>query len=129
MASLPLRPRSVKFILYPFTKLKCEQNTCPLCSDSRFVKVSQEEIKVTCNTNNVGYRWCCVTCEETNTNKLKNSQKTVFFSSTRWQPISMSRSNSEWKLQTNSKMLSRGKPMKNYLTVSLNLTTHPQPEW
>ena len=54
----------------PFKKSKCEQNACPLCSDSRFVKVSQEEIKVTCNTNNVGYRWCCVTCEETNTIKV-----------------------------------------------------------
>ena len=34
------------------------------------MKVPQAEIKVMCNTNNVGYRWCCVTCEERNTIKV-----------------------------------------------------------
>ena len=48
----------------PFKKSECEQKTCPLCTESEFVQVSSSEIKVPCNTNNVGYRWSCVTCEE-----------------------------------------------------------------
>ena len=54
----------------PFKKSECEQKSCPLCSESEHVKVPQAEIKVMCNTNNVGYRWCCVTCEERNTIKV-----------------------------------------------------------
>ena len=54
----------------PFKKSECEQKACPLCSESEHVKVPQAEIKVMCNTNNVGYRWCCVTCEERNTIKV-----------------------------------------------------------
>ena len=48
----------------PFKKSRCEQKTCPLCSKSEFVDVSPEDVKVTCNTNNVGYRWSCMTCKE-----------------------------------------------------------------
>ena len=48
----------------PFKKSKCTQKACPLCNASEFVKVDTEEIKIQCNTNNVGYRWSCVTCKE-----------------------------------------------------------------
>ena len=48
----------------PFEKSKCHQKMCPLCFKSEFVEVNTEEVKVSCNTNNVGYRWICVNCEE-----------------------------------------------------------------
>ena len=48
----------------PFKKSKCEQRTCPLCSKSENVDISSAEVKVSCNTNNVGYRWTCSTCKE-----------------------------------------------------------------
>ena len=38
----------------PFKKSKCHQKTCPLCFQSTFVDASSEEVKVSCNTNNVG---------------------------------------------------------------------------
>ena len=50
--------------------LKCEQKTCPLCSKSEFVDISSEEVKIACNTNNVGYRWRCMTCKEKDTVKV-----------------------------------------------------------
>ena len=51
-------------------KLKCEQKTCPLCSKSEFVDISSEEVKIACNTNNIGYRWRCMTCNEKDTVKV-----------------------------------------------------------
>ena len=54
----------------PFKKSKCHQKMCPLCFQSTFVDASSEEVKVSCNTNNVGYRWVCVTCQENNTVKV-----------------------------------------------------------
>ena len=54
----------------PFKKSKCEEKTFPLCFESQFVNVSSSEIKVTCNTNNVGYRWGCETCKDRNTIKV-----------------------------------------------------------
>ena len=54
----------------PFKKSKCQQKTCPLCFESEFVEVSTDEVRVPCNTNNVGYRWICVTCEENDTVKV-----------------------------------------------------------
>ena len=48
----------------PFQKPKCIQRTCPLCSKSDYIEVSSEEVKIPCNTNNVGYRWRCITCKE-----------------------------------------------------------------
>ena len=38
----------------PFKKSKCQQKTCPLCFESEFVEVSTDEVRVPCNTNNVG---------------------------------------------------------------------------
>ena len=54
----------------PFKKSKCVQKTCPLCTTSEFVETSKEEIKIPCNTNNIGYRWLCLTCKERNINKV-----------------------------------------------------------
>ena len=54
----------------PFKKEKCQQKTCPLCTRSQFVDVSEGEVKVECNTNNVGYRWICITCQENNSVKV-----------------------------------------------------------
>ena len=47
----------------PFKKSKCVQKTCPICVSSEFVEASQGEVKIPCNTNNVGYRWLCLTCK------------------------------------------------------------------
>ena len=50
----------------PFKKSKCTQKTCPLCTKSEFVQPSTDEVKIPCNTNNIGYRWLCITCKERN---------------------------------------------------------------
>ena len=42
----------------------CTQKTCPLCNACDFVDVDTEEIKIQCNTNNVGCRCRCLTCKE-----------------------------------------------------------------
>ena len=39
------------------------QKTCPICVSSEFVEASEGEIKIPCNTNNIGYRWICLTCK------------------------------------------------------------------
>jgi hypothetical protein len=54
----------------PFKKSKCAQKTCPLCTEGESVGTSSEEIKIACNTHNVGYRWLCVTCKERNIMKV-----------------------------------------------------------
>ena len=48
----------------PFPKSQCIQKTCPLCTESEYVEVDTGKIKIECNTNNVGYRWRCMTCKE-----------------------------------------------------------------
>ena len=47
----------------PFKSSKCEQVTCPICSDSEYIQGNSFN-SIPCNTNNVGYRWLCVNCEE-----------------------------------------------------------------
>ena len=42
----------------PFPTQACEMRKCILC------KANTKEIKFACNTNNVGYRLVCETCEE-----------------------------------------------------------------
>ena len=54
----------------PFPKTKCIQKSCPLCTESKFVEVNTEEIKISCNTNNIGYKWLCLTCKERNIVKV-----------------------------------------------------------
>ena len=43
---------------------KCNEKSCPLCNKSQFVEPSTDENQISCITNNVGYRWVCLTCEE-----------------------------------------------------------------
>jgi hypothetical protein len=54
----------------PFQKSKCVQKTCPLCTSSKYIETSEEEIKIPCNSNNIGYRWTCLTCKEKNILKV-----------------------------------------------------------
>ena len=55
----------------PFEKTKCVQKTCPLCTKEKdFIQTDSDKITISCNTNNVGYRWVCVTCEERNILKV-----------------------------------------------------------
>ena len=54
----------------PFKKSKCTQKICSLCNASEILDVDTEEIKVQCNTNNVGYRWRCLTCKEKDITKV-----------------------------------------------------------
>ena len=54
----------------PFKKSKCTQKNCPLCSTSESIEINPGEVKIECNTNNVGYRWVCVTCQERNIQKV-----------------------------------------------------------
>ena len=39
------------------------QKTCPICVSSEFVEASEGEIKIPCNTNNIGYKRICLTCK------------------------------------------------------------------
>ena len=48
----------------PFPKPKCTEKICPLCKNSEYVEVNQDKKQPPCNSHNVGYRWCCVTCEK-----------------------------------------------------------------
>ena len=41
----------------PFPKLKCDQKKCLVCGSEK-----SENLKITCNSNNVGYRLECDTC-------------------------------------------------------------------
>ena len=49
---------------------KCVQKTCPLCTSSQFVEGNFEDNQLPCNTNNVGYRWRCLKCQENNLVKV-----------------------------------------------------------
>ena len=50
----------------PFKKQKCEGKDCVLCGH----KSEDEEIKIHCNTNNVGYRWTCENCRKKNLKRV-----------------------------------------------------------
>ena len=54
----------------PFQNKKCFQKTCPLCTGSKYVEVTQGENKFHCSSNNVGYRWQCLKCAENNKVKV-----------------------------------------------------------
>ena len=34
------------------------------------MKINTEEVKIPCDTNNIGYRWLCLTCKERNIVKI-----------------------------------------------------------
>ena len=65
-----LKIKNVLCAKNPFRKSKCQLKTCPLCADSKFVEGSSDEVKIACNTNNVGYKWQCLTCREDDTVKV-----------------------------------------------------------
>ena len=57
----------------PFQKRKCTQKWCPICQKSEIMKNMKnnfEERNIPCNTNNIGYRWICETCEDANMCKV-----------------------------------------------------------
>jgi hypothetical protein len=54
----------------PFKKSHCVQKTCPLCTESESIDVVSTDVKIPCNTNNVGYRWLCITCKERDITKV-----------------------------------------------------------
>ena len=42
-----------------------------MCTEqSGSIVIDSEDVKVSCNTNNVGYRWLCVICKDRNINKV-----------------------------------------------------------
>ena len=48
----------------PFKTPNCTEKICPLCTMSELVESSSEDRKIPCTTNNVGYRWLCLTCKD-----------------------------------------------------------------
>ena len=48
----------------PFEKEKCKNKLCPIC------KNENNKLNILCNSNNVGYRWVCHTCEVRNKTKV-----------------------------------------------------------
>ena len=48
----------------PFMKDKCSEKLCPIC------KNESNKVDVVCNSNNVGYRWVCTTCQNRNKTKV-----------------------------------------------------------
>ena len=55
----------------PFQKEKCKEKWCPLCNESKNVECEPKpNSKLLCRTNNVGYRWVCLTCKSRNLDKI-----------------------------------------------------------
>ena len=54
----------------PFQKTKCTQKWCPICQKSEILKNNFEDRNIQCNTNNIGYRWICETCQDMNMCKV-----------------------------------------------------------
>ena len=48
----------------PFEKEICKNKLCPIC------KNENNKLNILCNSNNVGYRWVCQTCEVRNKTKV-----------------------------------------------------------
>ena len=59
-----LKMRNVLGSKNPFKKEKCIQQTCPLCNSSTYIETNKDDIKIACNTHNVGYKWVCLTCQD-----------------------------------------------------------------
>ena len=58
----------------PFKKSNCNQKTCPLCTNSENVDTHSDEVKIPCNSNNVGYMWLCLTCKEKDKMKVYDGE-------------------------------------------------------
>ena len=52
----------------PFPTTKCVEKSCPMCYKNHLVEYGSKHIP--CNTNNIGYRWICVTCQNKNVSKI-----------------------------------------------------------
>ena len=48
----------------PFEKPKCNTNMCPICHQTEFSVVNEND-RIPCGTSNVGYRWICLKCKST----------------------------------------------------------------
>ena len=48
----------------PFEKENCKNKVCPICTNE------SKKLNILCNSNNVGYRWVCQTCEVQNKTKV-----------------------------------------------------------
>ena len=48
----------------PFEKPKCNTNLCPICHQTEY-SVLNDNDRIPCGTPNVGYRWVCMKCEST----------------------------------------------------------------
>ena len=49
---------------------ECKETICPLCTRSKHVEPGTEKSRLPCNTNNIGYRWRCLKCQEMDTVKV-----------------------------------------------------------
>ena len=65
-----LKLKDILGLKNPFKKSHCAEKSCPLCTKSQFIDVLPTEVKIPCNSNNVGYRWLCVTCKERDITKV-----------------------------------------------------------
>ena len=54
----------------PFKTTECTEKWCPLCQKMDIVAKNEKENKISCRTNNIGYRWICDTCEKRNIIKI-----------------------------------------------------------
>jgi hypothetical protein len=54
----------------PFQGGKCDQKWCPMCKKCDYIEENLELKNIPCNTNNIGYRWICSTCENRNVCKV-----------------------------------------------------------
>ena len=55
---------------YPFKTTECTEQWCPLCQKIDIVAKNEKENKISCRTNNIGYRWICDTCAKRNIVKI-----------------------------------------------------------
>jgi hypothetical protein len=59
-----MKMKDILVVKNPFPTTRCEMKKCLLC------KNDSNQIKVPCNSNNVGYRLICETCRERGLNKI-----------------------------------------------------------
>ena len=64
-----IQVRNILSTKNPFQGEKCSQKWCPLCHYDHMVDNSEVRI-IPCNSNNIGYRWICSTCENQNICKV-----------------------------------------------------------
>ena len=65
-----IKMKNILTVKNPFQKTSCTQKWCPICQKSENCKNNFEERNIPCNTNNIGYRWICETCQDRNICKV-----------------------------------------------------------